>query len=260
MDLFNILQSHIGVFLLVLARTSGVFLVAPFFASETIPMQIKASAVFFFTIVLFPVVDAQGTLVLPNTLPAYTMAILIEVLVGWLIGFTAFVILSAINLGGQLIDMQIGFAMVNVMDPTLRQTSPLMGSFLYNICILVFLITNGHYILISALAESFSTIAPLTAHFDGGIVMLIVNMTGHIFVTGLKLALPVLFAILLTNVGLGVLARTMPQMNIFVVGIPVQIVLGLFVIGMMLPFYLVFLDVTFNEIYKNITVMLQAIY
>ncbi len=254
------LQNHIGVFLLVLARTSGIFLISPFFGSTNIPMQIKAGAVFFITIVLFPVIDLQGTAMLPNSLLAYSMLIITELIIGWLIGFVGFVLFSAINLSGQLIDMQIGFAMVNVLDPTIGQTVPLVGSFLYNLCILIFLSTNGHYIILSALVESFSLIPPMTAHFDGKIVMFVINMVGNIFSTGIKLALPVLFAVLLTNVGLGVLARTMPQMNIFVVGIPAQIIVGIFVIGIMLPFYVIFLDVIFNELYGSITTMLQAIY
>ena len=75
----------------------------------------------------------------------------------------------------------------------------------------------------------------------------------------MKIAMPVTFAILLTNVGLGILARTMPQLNIFVVGIPLQIVIGIAVLSMLLPFYVLFLDVVFNEMYGNINIALQAL-
>ena len=75
----------------------------------------------------------------------------------------------------------------------------------------------------------------------------------------MKVAIPVTFAILLTNVGLGILARTMPQLNIFVVGVPMHLVIGTFVLAMLIPFYVVFLDVLFNEMYGNITIALRAI-
>ncbi|MGL6014943.1 MAG: flagellar biosynthetic protein FliR, partial [Selenomonadaceae bacterium] len=119
--------------------------------------------------------------------------------------------------------------------------------------------TNGHHMVISGLFESFQMIPVLGATFDLSISDLMVDMTGGIFVTGMKIALPVLFAILLTDVGLGVLARTMPQMNIFVVGIPAKIVIGLFVLSIALPFYILFLDVMFNEMYGNISAALRAI-
>lgn len=253
------LQNHIGLFLLVLTRISGIFLVSPFFGSINIPVKIRVGTAFFISIVVFPVVDMQGAPVLPNRVEQYAALVVTELLIGWMIGFIGYILFSAVNIGGQLIDMQVGFATISVLDPTSGQQVPLVGSFLYNLCILIFLASNGHYIILSALVESFTALPPLAAHFDGRIVQLMVDITGGIFATGLKLALPVLFAILLTNVGLGVLARTMPQMNIFVVGIPAQIIIGIFVIGIMLPFYALFLDVIFNGLYGNITAMLRAI-
>lgn len=259
MDLFDVLQNHIGLFLLVLTRISGIFIISPFFGSINIPVVIRACTAFFIALILFPVVDMQNIIISSGTIWQYGAWVVVELLIGWLIGFIGYVLFSAVNIGGQLIDMQVGFAAVSEFDPTSGQQVPLVGSFLYNLCVLIFLISNGHYIVLSALAESFQAVPPLTAHFDGTVVSLMVNITGSIFATGLKLALPVLFAILLTNVGLGVLARTMPQMNIFVVGIPAQIIIGVFVIGIMLPFYLLFLDVIFNELYTDITAVFKAI-
>nr|WP_231038445.1 flagellar biosynthetic protein FliR [Pectinatus haikarae] len=253
------LQNHIGLFLLVLTRISGIFLISPFLGSINIPAKIRVGTAFFISIVLFPVIEMQGLPVLPQRVDQYAALVVAELLIGWMIGFVGYVLFSAINVGGQLIDMQVGFATISVMDPTSGQQVPLVGSFLYNLCILIFLSANGHYIILSALSESFMAVPAMSAQFDGRIVMFMIDIIGGVFATGLKLALPVLFAILLTNVGLGVLARTMPQMNIFVVGIPAQIIIGIFVIGIMLPFYALFLDVIFNELYGDITAMLRAI-
>jgi len=182
-----------------------------------------------------------------------------ELCVGWLIGFVAYVTFSAIHFAGKVMDMQVGFAMVNVMDPTSGQQIPLIGSFLYNLAIIVFLVVNGHHMLIAALFESFQSVPVLGVSPSPNLAGFVVNLVNGVFVTGMKLAMPVTFSILLTNVGLGILARTMPQLNIFVVGLPLQIVIGVFVLSILMPFYVLFLDVLFNETYAQITTALHAI-
>ena len=192
--------------------------------------------------VLYPVVDQMGAVQAPPSVLAYMLAVCSELFVGWLIGFVAYVVLSAIQMAGKIMDMQVGFSIVNVMDPTSGQQIPLIGSFLYNLGIIIFLVTNGHHMVIAALFESFQTVPLLGLNPSLGLTSLMVDFTTGIFLTGMKIAMPVTFAILLTNVGLGVLARTMPQLNIFVVGIPMQIVIGIFVLSIMLPFYIMFLE------------------
>ena len=260
MDLFTLLQDHAAVFLLMLTRCTGLFMIAPFFGSLNIPIMMRAAAAFMFAVVLFPVVDGLGlTVAVPTTLLAYTAAVIEELFVGWLIGFVAYVCFSAIHLAGKVMDMQVGFAVVNVMDPTSGQQIPLIGSFLYNLSIIVFLVTNGHHMIIASLFESFKAVPMLTMSPNLSLPLIIANFTTGIFLTGMKIAMPVTFAILLTNVGLGILARTMPQMNIFVVGIPMQLTVGVLILSMILPFYVLFLDVLFNEMYGNIRIALQAL-
>ena len=88
---------------------------------------------------------------------------------------------------------------------------------------------------------------------------LVNDLVAGIFLNGMKIAMPVTFAILLTNVGLGILARTMPQMNIFVVGIPMQLMIGISMVSMILPFYILFVDVIFNEMYATISIALKSL-
>jgi flagellar biosynthetic protein FliR len=145
------------------------------------------------------------------------------------------------------------------MDPTSGQQIPLIGSFLYNLSVIVFLATNGHHVLITALVNSFQRVPLQMLAADVSLAEIITRFTVGIFTTGMQIALPVSFAILLTNVGLGILARTMPQLNIFVVGVPLQIVIGLFMLSIVVPFYVLFLDVLFNEVYGNISLVLRAI-
>jgi len=259
LDLYELMQNHAGIFFLVLTRISGIFMIAPFFGSLNIPVYLRACTTIAMALVLFPVIDQLGAAPLPPTLLGYMLSIITELIIGWLIGFVAYLTFVAINMAGKLMDMQVGFAVVNVLDPTSGQQIPLIGSFLYNLGLIVFLVSNSHHIIIAALFESFHLVPVLGASFDLSLTNIIADLTGGIFVTGLKIALPVLFAILLTDVGLGILARTMPQMNIFVVGIPAKIIIGLFVLSIALPFYILFLDVMFSEMYGNISIVLRAI-
>ena len=259
MDLFTLLQGHAAVFMLLLTRVSGIFVISPFFGSLNIPVYFRAAAALAITIVLFFVVDNLGAINPPATIWAYAWAVLTELFAGWLIGFVAYIAFAAITMAGKVMDMQVGFAVVNVMDPTSGQQMPLIGSFLYNLGIIVFLVTNGHHMIIAALFESFKIVPLLNMQPDMSLPMIIADFTTGIFLTGMKIAMPVTFAILLTNVGLGILARTMPQMNIFVVGIPMQLTIGVIILSMVLPFYVLFLDVLFNEMYGNIRIALEAL-
>ena len=125
--------------------------------------------------------------------------------------------------------------------------------------IIVLLVTNGHHLLLSALVESFRAIPILGINFNASLSELIVRFTTGIFLTGVQIALPITFSILMTNVSLGILARSMPSLNIFVVGIPLQIMIGMFVLLMVIPFYVLFLDVLFNEMYGNIDIALRTL-
>ena len=248
MDFYDLMQNHAAVFLLMLTRVTGIFILSPFFGSLNVPQTIRVGAAVAFSFAIFPVVDGLGAVAAPGSVLGFAAAVVRELFVGWLIGFVAYVSFAAINMAGKLMDMQVGFSIVNVMDPTSGQQIPLIGSFLYNLGLIVFVVTNGHHVLISALVESFRSVPLLAMSFTVGI-----------FVTGAQIAIPVTFAVLMTNVGLGILARTMPQLNIFVVGVPMHIIVGLGVLSIVIPFYVLFLDVVFNAMYGNITIALRAL-
>ena len=237
MDLYELLQGHIAAFLLMLTRISGIFLISPFFGSMNIPMFFRVGIALAMSVVLFPVVDGLGTPETPPSIIMFGAAVLGELFIGWLIGFVAYISFAAITMAGKVMDMQVGFAVVNVVDPTSGQQIPLIGSFLYNLAVIILLVTNGHHMLIAALVESFRAVPLAGLEANISLALIIANFTGTIFLTGMKIAMPITFAILLTNVGLGILSRTMPQMNIFVVGIPMQLMIGLFVLSMIMPFY-----------------------
>lgn len=258
-DLYDILQGQVAAFLLVLTRTSGIFFISPFFGSLNVSQKIRGCAAVVLAVTLFPVVVKEAVIQVPDNVLLFAFTVAKELFIGWLIGLVAYLTLAAINMAGKIMDMQVGFAVVNMMDPTTMQQTGLIGTFLYNLSIIYFLLTNGHHVILSALAESFRII-PLNAMvWNESLPQLINNLVAGIFLNGMKIAMPVTFAILLTNVGLGILARTMPQMNIFVVGIPMQLMIGITMVSMILPFYIMFLDVIFNEMYATISIALKSL-
>ena len=258
-DLFDILQGQVAAFLLVLTRTSGIFFISPFLGSLNISYRIRAGAAVLLATILFPVVVKTSLIQVPETTLLFAFTVIKELFVGWLIGLVGYIVLAAVNMAGKIMDMQVGFAVVQMMDPTTQQQSGMIGTFLYNLTIIYFVITNGHHVIISALAESFRIIPLDSMVWNTSLPQLINDLTAGIFMNGMKIAMPVTFAILLTNVGMGILARTMPQMNIFVVGIPLQLTIGTSMLSMVLPFYILFLDVIFNEMYANISIALKAL-
>ena len=186
MDFYDLLQNHVGIFVLVMTRISGIFLLSPFFGSQNIPMMIRAGLSFALAILLFPVLDKEmiDNVVLPATVLGYVIVAAEELFVGWLIGMVSYMIMAAINMGGKIMDMQIGFAMVNVMDPTTNQQNALVGSFLYNLAIIVLLVTNGHHMILSAVVGSFDMVPVGGVSPSSGLPQLISDLTGGIFHTG----------------------------------------------------------------------------
>ena len=251
MDLFALLQNQLGFLLLVFVRITGIFMITPFFGSRNVHGYIKAGLALVLTYILYPMVYNEAA-VIPDSFLAYFLLVISEFLIGLILGFVSSLLFSAIQMSGQLLDMQIGFGVISIIDPQSGQQVPLVGNFKYVLAMLVFLVTNGHHVVLAALFSSFKWIPVTKMHWQPNLSDFIVNLVGGMFVIALKISIPVLAAVVLTDVALGILARTMPQMNIFVVGVPSKIIVGIFVLSLALPFYILFLELAFNEAYKDL--------
>ncbi len=258
MDLFALVQNQIGLFLLIFVRISGIFTAAPIYGATNVPLIIKAGCSLIFALVLLPILSQQPV-ALSGSLYVYMLLVMKEYLVGLIIGFTASLVFSAIQMAGHLIDTQIGFSMVNVLDPLFGQQIPLIGNFKYMLALLVFLATNGHHMVILALFESFQAVPATQVLFHTSLAPLFVDLLINFFIIALKISLPVVVTLLLMDVGMGILARTMPQMNIFMVGMPAKILIGVFMLSVALPFYILFIEVLFNGMYANLNQVIQQL-
>lgn len=222
--------AHLEFFLLVLIRMSGLFIMSPIFGRRNVPTVFKIGFSLFLTIIFVNIVEVPQINFFDNVY-MYVFYIVKELVIGMIIGYVSYVIMSALYLAGQLIDMQVGFGMVNVIDPMTNIQVPLTSNFYYMYVILIFLTINGHHMLIRALFESFKMIPVEQITFNTGLMENIISIMRDMFSIGIRIAAPIIAAIFVVDVILGVLSRTMPEMNVFILGMPVKIVIGLLVLA-----------------------------
>jgi flagellar biosynthetic protein FliR len=135
------------------------------------------------------------------------------------------------------VGFQMGLSIANVIDPMTSEEVSIITDLQYLIAMLVFLTVDAHHIFLSAIAQSYNIISPLAFHFSGQLMQYIFDFSRDMFVIAIKLGAPLMAVMLFTNVGLGIIARTVPQMNIFIVGFPLQIATGLIFLGLTAPMF-----------------------
>ena len=260
MQMIEYLYLNLAVAILVFARINGLFVTAPFFGSKNISAKLRVGLTLLLTIIILPsVLKLNATANYQEANLLYFSLVIGEFILGLIIGFIANIFFSVAQMAGQILDMQIGFGMVNVLDPQSGQQMPVIGNFLNILAVLVFLSTNAHHFVIISLNDSFSTIALGMPNFEANILAYTMEVFKKTFVIAFKFCLPIATVILLTDIALGMLSKTMPQMNIFIVGMPAKIILGIFMLSAILPTYIYVLKVGFNEIYKDVQTIIRIL-
>lgn len=246
MDVLHLSPSQLLTFLLALTRVSGVFFLAPILGSRSIPNQVKVGLALMTTIVLLPFIASPSISPSINMID-FLLLVAKELAAGAIIGFTATMIFTGFMIAGQIIDFQMGFSMVNVIDPLSNTSVSIIGQFKNLLAILVFLAINGHHFLLTALAKSFD-IVPLTAFsISPSVTDTFIGMVVNMFIIGLKIGGPAIGVLLITDLALGIVARTVPQMNVFIVGMPLKIAIGFMAIVAMLSFFFLYISQVFDQ-------------
>lgn len=226
------LQALLVSFLWPLARVAGLVAAAPMFGNMAIPRRIKALLAIAITVSLAPMVDAPG--VEPWSGAGLTI-LAQQFILGTAMGLAVRLVFTAVDVAGELVGLQMGLGFATFFDPQNGAHTPVVAQFLGLLTTLVFLAINGHLMVLTALAESFASV-PVGHWITGrGVWLELARLGSVIFTTGLMLALPVVVALLVTNVALGILTRAAPQLNLFAVGFPVTIMVGWLVLGLALP-------------------------
>ncbi|HEY8449431.1 MAG TPA: flagellar biosynthetic protein FliR [Bacillota bacterium] len=225
------ISERLPTFTLVLARVSGILFIAPPFGGSAVPPLVRGLLALVLALVALPVVP-----VWTGSDPwAFGAAALAEVTIGLSVGVLSMLLLLAVQGAGDLLDIELGFGVASVVDPQFQLPMPLLGNFLNIVALLLFLSVDGHLWVLRALLDSFRAIPPGGGAWEPALFAGIVEAFAWVIVTAVRISLPVIGVLFLTTVALGIVARTMPQLNVFVVGLPLRVALGILVLAMVLP-------------------------
>lgn len=232
MDIFSFSPTTFCALLLTLMRVSLVVFLLPVFGGQSLPNAAKAALCIVFTLAIFPGLSFNGDL-----FPAHPFMIavmmLMEGLLGLVLGMCSQFIFIGMQTGGQLIAYQMGLTMMNITDPLTGTQEPLTSHLLYMVALLTFLSLNGHLLMLRAISESFALIPP------GGLVVTdilarqVFTLSASMFLIAVKIAAPVMGALFLAELALALMGRAAPQMNIMMLGFPLKIGLGMFFLGLL---------------------------
>ena len=181
-----------------------------------------------------------------------------ELLVGVLIGLVFRLLFFGVYTAGSMVSYQIGFAIVTVFDTNLSNQVAIIGRFWYFLAMLVFLAIDGHHLVITAFADSYGVIPPGAVPMKGAIGTMLIKYSAYVFVIALKIASPIMISLFLTDVALGVIAKTMPTMNVFFVGFPIKITVGLAVMAISLPVFAFIMQKTAWFLDEQMQLLLMA--
>ena len=236
---------YVEFYVLILVRISGFIFTAPFFSLLNVPVRVKAGLSIFLASILFFTVPY--TTPEYDTVMEYAVIATKEALAGAIMGLFANIAYHIIAFSGQIIDMEIGFSMVNELDPMTNIQTTITANLYGYLVLLMMLITNMHHYFLRAIIDSFQIIGIGQANFDPNLYQLMVRFITDYFVIGFRLVLPIFAAILIVNTILAILAKIAPQMNMFVVGMQIKIFVGLIVLAMIMELVPAVADNIFNE-------------
>jgi flagellar biosynthesis protein FliR len=240
--------------MLMFARIGTMVMLMPGLGELTVPARVRLTMALVLTAVLFPLHRAAFTLDLKSFGP---LLLLLgqELFIGVVLGLTARLTISALQIAGSVVAQQLGLGFVTAVDPTQGQQGVIVGNFLTILGITLIFATDLHYLVIAALHDSYALFRPGEMPLVGDVAALLTRTVGSAFRIGIQLSGPFLVFGLLFNVGLGVLSRLMPQMQVFFVGMPLSILLGLaallLVIGTMMSTFLGYLEGVLRELAPN---------
>lgn len=234
------LTAYLAYFVFPMARILALVSTAPVLGNRGIPRRIRLGIGLALTLVIAPLAGP-----VPDVSPASYEGLLVlvqQIVIGTAMGLAMRVVFAAVDMAGELVGLQMGLGFATFFDPSRGNNAPVIAQFMGLLAVLLFLALNGHLLMISALAQSFAVLPVGTNPFGARSAYDLVSWGGQMFAAGLTLALPVVAALLITNIALGVLTRTAPQLNIFAVGFPITLLLGFFMLALLLPYLTVPLE------------------
>lgn len=249
--------SYLQVFVLVLTRVAAMVATMPILGGRNVPALLKIGLAGILSLILLPA-QLQQPPPLPDQVPAFALAIGQELLVGVLLGFAAGLVFDSLQMAGQIVGVQIGLNVASSLDPVSSGNQVSYIDQLYSIiAALIFFTINGHHWLIMAMQESF-TLVPLNSLLVSPALMEeLLRMLGSLFVITMRIAMPVLATLLLADLAMLILARTVPQLQVFFLGIPVKVAAGFFTLMVSIPMTVLLMGDVFRGLLGDLTTLLR---
>ncbi|HZZ27043.1 MAG TPA: flagellar biosynthetic protein FliR [Pirellulales bacterium] len=215
--LSNFYTTPFVIFTFVLARVSGLVMTAPIFGSDTVPTQVRAFLAFALALIITPV-QITARLAMPANLVTYTLSLGGELLIGMVLGIGVMILMSGVQVAGQIMSQMSGMSLADVFDPGIDAEVPVMATMLNLVTIAVFVLIGGHRLLLGALLDTYSFLPLGHANLQPSLGSLIVTLFAESFSLATRCAAPAIVALMLATIVLGLISRTLPQLNILAIG------------------------------------------
>lgn len=250
------LDSWLALFIFPLARILALLATAPIFSNAALPVRVRLIAGFAVTLAMAPALPPMPAIPASSWIGLVVLAE--QILIGTLLGFTLRITFAAVDVAGELIGLQMGLGFATFFDPNSGGQTPVIAEFVGLLTMLIFLSLNGHLLALSVLAESFTLLPVSTTPIQAAAFASFAGWSATLFSTGLLLALPLITALLIANIALGVLARIAQQLNLFAVGFPVTLALGFLVLMLSLPYIGAAMEGLFSQGFQAMGTVMRA--
>lgn len=227
---------RLDLLLICFMRVSGFLFIAPMFGSRFIPIPIKIWFGLLLALAILPMVKAGEPLPPLGSLECFLLFAR-EIFLGIIMGLLSVLFIQAVELGGHIVGLQMGFASSVLFDPLSNSEISVLGRFQGVLALTFFVVVNGHHAMLASLAGSYALVPASLSGFGQPSLNKMIAASAGLFTLAVKVAMPALSAILMVEAALAMLAKTMPQMNVFIVGFPVKTALGLVVLAWSLPHF-----------------------
>jgi len=247
----NLSLGQLQAYLVIFLRVSAILFVAPVFDNRSIPILFKVGLAISISLLLYPLVQLDTVDAFENVFH-FAFWVGAEIALGVVIGLSVKMFFTGIQMAGQVAGFQMGLAIATGMDPSTSTQMPILAQFKNLFAMLIFLVTNAHHWFFRALVESFTLVPPFQIQVHDNLFAAVMAMAANIFIIAIKVGAPVMGAMLISSVAFGMLARTVPQMNVFIVAMPVKIILGLIFLSLSLPYIAAFVGERFAYLGRDL--------
>jgi flagellar biosynthetic protein FliR len=242
--------------LTILVRVAGIFAAFPVLGSRVVPVQVKVGLVITIGLILMPIVKVP---MIPDDPYLTAAGLMSEFVIGMALGLASRILFGGIELAGEVVGHQMGLAVVQLFDPTAQAQVPLISHFQTLLASLVFLSMNAHFIVVEAIANSFDLVPPFGAGLSASLAEDVLRYSQGMFVLALKIAAPIMATMLLINLLMAILGRTVSQLNVFILSFPITITIGFLVMGVAMPFTIGLYQSEFQNLEGTLSRMLAIL-